>query len=493
MSSLIKQGPSMVSKLASDAVKQATHERQKLLGKPAGTKARKGDPVDGIIRMAAAMVGLVSEAVQYRRQRHGTEDAGPSKEPPPASKQENTEEAIWAHDDLLDVSVAGSGSVHTPLGDTESSDLATSFLQRHPFTHSAELALVQIDRPVVVPQRRPKTRARGFVRAYAPVLSAAGIGQAGFLDFIDTLNRSLEPNPYLYAINLAGLTGLAIPDPSALCIGAVVGLATQAAMEAQSRYRSGRFLDRVNAEFFMPRGLVCVVVTWSPDADDSSLILARDFEGESVPAVQDSDGLVKSVLNGEASPSEALRRLQNETNKRMTPFQGAFQCDEPAPLVFCPAAGWTGDGREVAQKKKNALDRGEIWLDGFMDKRAQGKWIQDNPESTVAHSLPKPEFRSRYADPSHPASSGDLVAFVTGGRWCAKGKVKAKSEVDEGKYETMLELEEPQEGLRKDGEYGSSSAKERPKKNKAKGGIGSLFQKASTLTLQDPYDFTFEP
>lgn len=29
---------------------------------------------------------------------------------------------------------------------------------------------------------------------------------------------------------------------------------------------------------------------------------------------------------------------------------------------------------------------------------------------------PKPKFRSRYADPNHPANSGSLIALVTGGK-----------------------------------------------------------------------------
>jgi hypothetical protein len=44
--------------------------------------------------------------------------------------------------------------------------------------------------PVILPQRRPKNKQRGFVRAYAPVLENAGIGQEAFLQFLNDWNAS---------------------------------------------------------------------------------------------------------------------------------------------------------------------------------------------------------------------------------------------------------------------------------------------------------------
>lgn len=38
--------------------------------------------------------------------------------------------------------------------------------------------------PVIIPQRRPRNKGRGFVRAYAPVLNDCGIGQDVFLRFL---------------------------------------------------------------------------------------------------------------------------------------------------------------------------------------------------------------------------------------------------------------------------------------------------------------------
>ena len=40
----------------------------------------------------------------------------------------------------------------------------------------------------------------------------------------------------------------------------------------------------------------------------------------------------------------------------------------------------------------------------------------NNPDSTLSKNTPQATFTSRYADPSHPASSGNLVSLVTGGK-----------------------------------------------------------------------------
>ncbi|KAB8067922.1 hypothetical protein BDV29DRAFT_185394 [Aspergillus leporis] len=75
--------------------------------------------------------------------------------------------------------------------------------------------------PVVLPQRRPKYRKRGFIRAYAPVQEDFGIGQTMFLEFLETSNRVCQAAPWLQAINLAGIGTMFMPP----AIGVAVGIA----------------------------------------------------------------------------------------------------------------------------------------------------------------------------------------------------------------------------------------------------------------------------
>lgn len=48
----------------------------------------------------------------------------------------------------------------------------------------------RIPLPVIVPQRRPKQKSRGFVRAYAPVLADCGINQDVFLQFLEDFDQA---------------------------------------------------------------------------------------------------------------------------------------------------------------------------------------------------------------------------------------------------------------------------------------------------------------
>ena len=44
--------------------------------------------------------------------------------------------------------------------------------------------------PVVIPQRRPGSKTRGFMRAYAPVLADYDIDEKAFLDFLKAFHKA---------------------------------------------------------------------------------------------------------------------------------------------------------------------------------------------------------------------------------------------------------------------------------------------------------------
>ena len=50
--------------------------------------------------------------------------------------------------------------------------------------------------PVIIPQRRPGAKKRGFVRAYAPVLADCGVSQDVFLKFISDFNKASQVGDY---------------------------------------------------------------------------------------------------------------------------------------------------------------------------------------------------------------------------------------------------------------------------------------------------------
>jgi len=83
-------------------------------------------------------------------------------------------------------------------------ELVQSFLVQHPPPYTT--AKGRLPCPVIIPQRRPKDKSRGFVRAYAPVLMDCGIDQATFLDFLKSFHKASQVNH-----NPSGFTRLRRP------------------------------------------------------------------------------------------------------------------------------------------------------------------------------------------------------------------------------------------------------------------------------------------
>jgi hypothetical protein len=63
--------------------------------------------------------------------------------------------------------------------------------------------------PIIIPQRRPGEKSRGFARAYPPDMEAFGIDEAGFLRFLQNFQDASQAAPWLQALYVsAGVIGL---------------------------------------------------------------------------------------------------------------------------------------------------------------------------------------------------------------------------------------------------------------------------------------------
>lgn len=96
--------------------------------------------------------------------------------------------------------------------------------------------------PVVLPQRRPKDRSRGFIRAYAPELMNNDIDQAMFLDFLETFNLATQASPWLNAINMASFAliplHLAFLPSQAASLAIALTVSVMKNMQSRKRYAS---------------------------------------------------------------------------------------------------------------------------------------------------------------------------------------------------------------------------------------------------------------
>ena len=119
--------------------------------------------------------------------------------------------------------------------------------------------------PVIIPQRRPGTKTRGFVRAYAPILDdCSGIDQATFISFLENYQKASEGSPTFTVVGAAaGIAGLA-PSVIASAVSAGIQVAAKAGSEMQHRQQTKTFLGQMNEQLFAPAGLQAIVIKYQP-------------------------------------------------------------------------------------------------------------------------------------------------------------------------------------------------------------------------------------
>ena len=123
-------------------------------------------------------------------------------------KEEEDEEPEFSDDDEAsddDMSAWALDDAQSSLADLEPENVTTppaysdvdTIIQSFAAVHlSAEIQgtshIGRLIYPVILPQKRPGSKERGFVRAYAPVLADCGIDQPTFLDFLDSFSAATK-------------------------------------------------------------------------------------------------------------------------------------------------------------------------------------------------------------------------------------------------------------------------------------------------------------
>ncbi|KAL7904642.1 hypothetical protein GGI35DRAFT_462950 [Trichoderma velutinum] len=286
--------------------------------------------------------------------------------------------------------------------------MADGFVRSHALPSNQQVQQHKLPMPVILPQRRPGERARGFIHAYAPLLQNVGIDQATFIDFIKQLNMATAPSPWINAINVAAIAVQHVPEPVTIAVSIAAQITTQVSLQAHSRSKTNTFLNKMNAEFFRPLGLIALIMTWKPSRV-GEVVTQVTFDATMEQATQNASGPRPGMGSGISNKMQASHGTTN------------FEWPESAPLVFptLDKLADSAEGRqaveEAGKKQPNGMMRSMIFAMEYMDKRSQAQWANMHPESRLAQLNAKPEFHSRYADPNHPASSGSLLALLTGG------------------------------------------------------------------------------
>ncbi|KAL5051418.1 hypothetical protein BDW71DRAFT_202600 [Aspergillus fruticulosus] len=347
----------------------------------------------------AAGIGLVAEAIHHRK-------APETRETRETATEENVEGEQWALDEIQDELYQEQDQ--EPPSDSEeqpreqekirnSAHLADDFLERYP-PPAPDIATARgrLSLPVIIPQRRPGVRARGFVRAYAPDLQACGIDQDVFLDFLVTFTRASRAPQWMATTNLTAAAAFALPGHA---IGAGVGFAIQVvnaiAMELRGRVQANAFLQKLNRGFFQPRGLYCLVLSFDNTHEEAM-----------------TDESLATAIATSADPKPGVHRYTDKLRSHSgTTGPSAFP--ESAPLVF-PVLDWLENNVNAEQAEKlGRYKKFRKFVADYYDRRAQAEYAARNPESPLA-APPTRAFTSRFADPNDDTNKSP-ISLATGG------------------------------------------------------------------------------
>ncbi|KAJ5691596.1 hypothetical protein N7488_012331 [Penicillium malachiteum] len=230
--------------------------------------------------------------------------------------------------------------------------------------------------PVIIPQRRPGAKVRGFVHAYAPMLAECGIGQDAFLGFLDTFHKASQASRWLevlyLGVNVAGF----VPETAAQITGFLLSFAVGTARELQARVRRNNYLDKMNQDLFMPRGLFAMVMSFK----------------DKVP----NQGNSNSVRGNQSGVT-----------------RGEIGLPESTPLVY---PNLDRAALEAEQSRIGSRG-GTSWVADYFDRKAQSEFEYRHPGSVLAvPESQRKKFTSRYNDPDHPVNNGRVISVVTGGK-----------------------------------------------------------------------------
>ncbi|KEF57006.1 uncharacterized protein A1O9_07196 [Exophiala aquamarina CBS 119918] len=406
--------------------------------------------ISTVIKGVGAGIGMAHEAVADHKEKKAAQNRGVSPHPPGGSTEEQmkslgkqrsnedreldssssddsdleTDRAEWALD-----KAAQELEEHLPSYDESAAatspspeEIANSFVQTLQLSKLPPQTYTPLPNPVILPQRRPKDKSRGFVRAYAPLLgSCAGIDQKMFIDFLNDFDRASRASPVFDVINVACFAVGVIPNPIAMAVTTAVQVASRTAQEVQSRYRRNTYLDQINESLFKPRGLYCLIMTFKPD-NPHKPVLNLDVRSQ-----ESSDqGLLKATSTPESEIRGKLKqiRLTSGTTK------GELSLPESAPLIY-PAVDAAaraaleaegGAGAAPQEKEQNAFKSAGAFMATYLDRRAQASYTGSHPMSKLATPPPEKKFASRYSDPNHPANSGTILGLLTGGKFDPKAR-----------------------------------------------------------------------
>ena len=313
------------------------------------------------------------------------------------------DEADWALDEA-----AGAEEPQPPPyseNDREETveDLISSIRPAQGSVTPSKKAQFRMPFPVVLPQRRPGTKTRGFVRAYAPVLQESGIDQEMFVDFLKSFHKAMQANPMFDVVMVATAIAGAYPDPIVSLAIQAVQVAVGIGQEIQERWRLNKFLDQANKEVFIPRGLFALIITYKPGNSDQTEVGTETVDLGAMAMAKYGDNILKPEPADAKEGNQEKRKKMEEVKEKMKKLRIASgethgEAQMPvtcAPLVFpaLDAAAKTalekngGKDNSVADNIKAKTKGSTKFVNDYFDRRAQATYVCSYPSLSEALRL----------------------------------------------------------------------------------------------------------
>ncbi|KAK6837464.1 hypothetical protein RU639_001461 [Aspergillus parasiticus] len=346
---------------------------------------------------------------------------GESKNPDDLERGVNEDEAVWELDETAQKvrlpTYEESQDAPTTAGQTEEAkEEEKENMVRGLVQMAGPVQTVQrIPCPVIIPQRRPGNKDRGFVRAYAPVLADCGINQDVFLNFLEDFFQASKASPWIEVVYVAaGVVGF-FPETAAQITSIIIQTVAGTAREIQSRHRANIFLDRVNQDLFMPRGLY--VMLGKTLFGLKKVDINQPVEK---PTFDPAPTIAKYTHTDEHPEMNTVKKRLKNMRLASGKTHGLIELPEAAPLVYpdldrAAARAMEGNGRESERTREKMKSAG-AWVQDYMDRKAQASYEAKNPGSSLAvPESGRKGFVSRYNDANHPVNNGKLTSVLTGG------------------------------------------------------------------------------
>ena len=122
--------------------------------------------------------------------------------------------------------------------------------------------------------------------------------------------------------------------------------------------RTSAFLQKINEEFFRPRGLFCLVMTWNPESS---------YQVEQVN--------LTSTIESRSKSQTGLAGLQSKYRSSDGQTFGELQFPEVAPLIFPALDQLAAQTSAEGVKKKNKMAKGMTFVANYWDKRATAEYV----------------------------------------------------------------------------------------------------------------------